>query len=173
MQRAGFYCLVLIGALCTPVLALPGQTTAQFAAWGKANAALRGFHASIDDETGGTNYMATVVEQGYHGEYNAEPQRGRVHMEYISFQDMPDAWHLEFHLPFVIATIRDVYGEAIAADFTRARRIPHVGRVAAWQGKKLAYATFGTALFIVDTPEFANLVENMHVCDAIVCDDDD
>jgi hypothetical protein len=173
MCRIGVWSLIFSVALCAPALAIPGQTAGQLAAWGKGNAALRQFRATIDDETGGTNYMATVVVDGYRGEYDAEPQRGRVHMEYISFQDVSDAWYLQLHMTVVIDTIRKIYGDAYAADFKNAKRIPHYGRVAAWQGKRLGYATFGTALFIVDAPEFANVLESMHVCDALECSDDD
>ncbi len=165
--------LLLSVTLAAPAWAIPGQTAGQLSVWGKANTALHGFRATIDDETGGTNYMATVVVDGYHAEYNAEPQRGRVHLEYISFQDVPDAWNLQQHIPFVTDAIRKVYGDAYAADFKSAQRVPYSGRVAAWRGKKLAYATFGAALFIMDTPEFANVLENMHVCDAIACGDTD
>lgn len=117
--------------------------------------------------------MATIVVDGLHGEYNAEPQRGRVHMEYISFQDISDAWFVELHMSVAVDTIRKIYGDDYAADFKNAKRIPHAGRVAAWRGKKLGYATFGGALFIVDAPEFANVIENMHLCDALDCSDTD
>jgi hypothetical protein len=173
MMRGVLVLLLLSAALCAPASAIPGQTAAQLAAWGKLNPALRGFRATIDDETGGTNYMATIRVDGLHAEFSAEPQSGRVHMEYISFQDVSDAWFVEQHMTVAIDAIRKIYGDAYAADFKGAKRIPHVGRVAAWQGKKLGYATFGTALFVVDSPEFASLVESMHVCDAIDCGDAD
>lgn len=127
----------------------------------------------MDQETAGTNYMATVSVDGLRAEFNAEPQRGRIHMEYIAFQDVSDAWFLELHLPVAIDAIRKIYGDDYVADFKRAQRIPHEGRVAAWRGKKLGYATFGAALFIADIPEFANVIESMHVCDAIDCSDND
>ena len=165
--------LLLSAVLCARASAIPGQTAAQFSAWGKANSALQGFHPEIDDETGGTNYTATVVVDGIRGEYNAQAQRGRVHMEYIAFQDVSNSWYLEQHMTVAVDTIRKIYGDAYAADFKNAKQIPHAGRVAAWEGKKLGYATFGTALFIVDTPGFANVIESMHVCDAIDCADTD
>jgi hypothetical protein len=165
--------VLLSEVLCAPAWAIPGQTTAQFSAWGKANPALRGFKGTIDDETGGTNFVATIVVDGLHAEYNAEPQRGRVHMEYVSFQDVSDAWFVELHMNVAADTIRKIYGDDYAADFKNAQRIPHAGRVAAWRGKKLGYATFGDALFIVDTPEFANVIESMHLCDALDCSDSD
>jgi hypothetical protein len=127
----------------------------------------------MDQETAGAFYMATVSIDGLRAEFNAEPQRGRVHMEYIAFQNVSDAWFLEQHLPVALDAIRAIYGAEYAADFKHAQRVPHEGRVAAWQGKKLGYATFGTTLFIVDASEFANVIESMHVCDAIDCSDND
>jgi hypothetical protein len=173
VSKLALEAVLLIAALTAPAFAIPGQTTAQLAAWGKGNAALRGFKPTIDDSTGGTNYMAIVNVDGLRAEFNAEPQRGRVHMEYISFQNVSDAWFLEQHMAVAIDAIRKIYGDDYAADFKSAQRVPHAGRVAAWQGKKLGYATFGTALFIADPPEFANVLENMHVCDAIACGDVD
>lgn len=173
MRRFVAWSLIFSAVLCAPAWAIPGQTAAQLTAWGKANAALQQFHASSDDETGGTNYMATVVVDGYRAEYNAEPQGGRVHMEYIAFQNVSDAWFVELHMTVAIDAVRKIYGDAYATDLKNAKRIPHDGRVAAWQGKRLGYATFGAALFVVDAPEFANVLESMHVCDALDCSDDD
>jgi hypothetical protein len=83
-----------------------------------------------------------------------------VRIEYVSFEDTPDAWHFEQHLAFVREVIRRVYGSAIASDFAHAKRVPLRGRVAAWQGKKLAYATFGAAIFVINTPDFAGVLHN-------------
>lgn len=165
--------LLFAATLCAPAWAIPGQTTAQLAAWGKANVALHGFKPTIDQETGGTNFMASIIVDGYRGEYSAEPENDRVHMEYISFQNFPDARNLAQHLPLVIHAIGAIYGQAYVDDFRSAARMPHNGRVTLWQGKKLGYATFGPALFFYQSKDVPAIAKNMRACDALDCSDND
>jgi hypothetical protein len=102
------------------LLAMPGQTVAQLMTWGAHNPGLVGFKATLTDlDGGGTDYITRVHVDGYHGQFHAMPKRGIVRMEYVSFEDTPDAWHFEQHGAFVRAVIRRVYGNAIASDFAR------------------------------------------------------
>jgi hypothetical protein len=160
--------------LCALLLAMPGQTPTQLMTWGVHNPGLVGFKATLTDlDGGGTDYIARLNVDGYHGQFHARPKRGIVRIEYVSFEDTPDAWHFEQHLAFVRAVIARVYGRAIASDFGHAVRVPLRGRVAAWQGKKLAYATFGAAIFVINTPDFAGVLHNVHQCDALDCSEGD
>ena len=156
-----------------PAWAIPGQTSTQVAAWGKANPALRHFTATIDDSTGGTTYIASATIDGHDSTFNSKTKRGVTRYEFLEFNNIPDAWNLLQHLPLVVDTIHTLYGAKYVNDFKGATRVPHSGRVALWQGKKLAYATFGTAVFFFRNNDVPGIVKNMRACDALDCSDGD
>ncbi len=159
-------------ALIAPAWAIPGQTTVQLAAWGKANAALHDFKPTIDDATGGTTYIASMTIEGHNGEFNSVTKAGVANREFVEL-DVPDAWNLAQHLALVNDTIRAIYGSAYVDDFKSATRVPHTGRVSIWAGKKLAYATFGASIFFYQNRDLPGIVKNMRHCDALDCSEGD
>jgi hypothetical protein len=165
--------LLLAAVSSAPARAIPGQTTAQVAAWGKGNAALHSFAATVDDSTGGTTYIAQTAIDGHNGSFNSKTKRGVARYEFLELNDIPDAWNLAQHLRLVVDAIRTIYGATYVADFKGATHVPHSGRVTLWQGKKLAYATFGTAVFFFQNKDVPGIVKNMHACDALDCSEGD
>ncbi len=146
---------------------------AQDAVWGKANPALHGWTATIDDSTGGTTYIARITVDGRSSTFNSKTKRGVTRYEFLELNDVPDTWNLVQHLPLVVDAIHAIYGEAYVADFKSATRVPHSGRVTLWQGKKLAYATFGQAVFFFQNKDLPGILKNMRACDALDCSDGD
>lgn len=165
--------LLLVVALNAPALAIPGQSTAQLAAWGKSNPTLRGFKPTIDDYTGGTTYIASLTIDGHNSQFNSQTKGGRARAESIELLDVPDTWDLAKHLTLVNDAIRTIYGPQYVEDFKNAVRLPHKGRVTAWQGKRLAYATFGQAIFVYRAIDVPFIAKNMQQCDALDCSEGD
>jgi len=122
----------------------------------------------MDEETGGTNYVATVTIDGQDGDFNAEPEGGIVHREYVAFHNVDT---LNAHAALIRDTLARIYGESVAADFMNASRLPHKGRAVAWQGKKLAYVAFGSALFVERLADLPDVIHNLRACDALDCSD--
>lgn len=162
--------LVLLVLFAAPALAVPTQSEARLAVWGKANHALRGFHASVDDATGATDFIATVTVDGASGEFHAEPVRGRVHREYVDF-NVSDTWAMFDHLNVMRDALRTIYGAAIADDFERAQRNRPRNAVILWKGKRFGYAAFGSAFFVFQLTDLPAITQHVLYCDAIDCSD--
>jgi hypothetical protein len=165
--------LVLFAALSAPALAIPGQTMAQDAAWGKANPALHNWIATVDDSTGGTTYIAQMKIDGQDSTFTSKTKRNVARYEFVDFNSVPDTWNMGQHLPLVVEAIRTIYGPEYVADFKSATRVPHSGRVTLWQGTKLAYATFAQAVFFFANKDVPGILKNMRACDALDCSDGD
>jgi len=163
--------VALLGLTTQSALAIPGQTPAQLLAWGKSNAALPGFKPTMDENTGGTVYMARLKIDGLDADFSSEPTNGVARQEYISFQGVGDPWNLSKHMSIARDAIRTVYGADYLADFTSAKVVPLHGRVVAWQGKRLAYSIFGGAIFMIRNADFPAVLKNIHTCDGIDCED--
>lgn len=168
MIRSVALAIAIVALATQSALAIPGQTPSQLLAWGKSVAALHGFKPSMDEETGGTVYLGKVTIDGHAGDFSSEPSQGIVHQEYVSFNGVNDVGKS----PTLLAdTIRSVYGADYANDFLHAAKLPLHGQVVAWRGAKLAYATLGSALFMIRNADFPAVLKNIHTCDAIDCGD--
>ena len=163
--------IVFIAFATQSAFAIPGQTEKQLAAWGKSNGALVGFKGSMDQNTGGTVYMADFKIDGLKAEFSSEPLSGVVPHEFINFDNMPDKWDAGKHLNIVRDTITLVYGAAYAADFANATKVNLHGQTLAWHGKKASYATYGVAIFVISSAAWPEALKNIHTCDGIVCED--
>ncbi len=125
----------------------------------------------MDQETGGTVYMATVTVDGMRADFSSEPTTGIARKEYVAFRGVDDAWQLAKHPALMLDTVRVVYGESYANDFRNATLVPLHGRVIAWRGVKLSYAAAGAALFTMTNAEFKTVLQHIRQCDAIDCED--
>jgi hypothetical protein len=163
--------LAVIAATTSSARAIPGQTEKQLAAWGKSNVALPGFKRTNDDNTGGNDYMADLNVDGIVMTFSSEPESGVVRKEYLSLHDVPDTYALAKHPQFIRDMLRVVYGVQYEKDFATSNMVPLHGRVVVWQGKRLAYAVFGDALFMINNADFPAVLKNIHSCDAIDCTD--
>jgi len=170
-MRPSLLAALFVFATTSQAFAIPGQSVAQLAAWGKSNAALHGFKPSMDQNTGGTVYMATVTIDGLGSDFSSEPVSGVVPQEYVAFRDVNESWQLAKHPGLILDTVRVVYGAAYANDFQHATRVPLHGRTVAWRGAKLSYAVLGAAFFTIDNAEFPAVLKNIHACDALACED--
>lgn len=114
--------------------------------------------------------MAQVVIDGHRGDFSSEPEHGVVRMESVDFTGIDDVTKKTV---LIADTASAIYGADYANDFRSASRVSHVGRVAVWQGKRLAYFGFGGAVFFVRNADFAAFMKNVRSCDALDCSDGD
>lgn len=161
----------LIAALAAPASAMPGQTATQLMAWGKNNRALHGFVKSIDDETGGYRYWATVTVGGTALRFESEPEAGVAQMEMINLTDVAQTYDLRQHPSLIGDMLATIYGKRVRDDFRAARIAMQTDRVRAWRGSAFGYAVMGDALFVMTQSRLTRVLSEMKKCDAIECED--
>lgn len=159
-------CAVLLAA-CTaaPALAIPGQTEAQFLAWGKANSEFTQFERKDDNSPNGAGYefVGKLNVDGHDAEFHAKPNRdGTIKYEVFVFVDLGATLFPTSHAILYRDAISRVYGATYERDFNFASQLPNTGNAAMWRGTLLGYSGFGNALLIFTPREFDAILKQSH-----------